>query len=452
MFPVTSTAAESLGGRTLPWALAIFAACLAASCAAELQGRIAWDAAACALFVVGLALGTRHWLTRGSGRIALFVAAAALGVGTLMGADPLRIAASAASMSSTIVLMLCIALLRPIFVEHRLDTALASVLARAPAPLRPAAILIAAAASSLGLSFGAVGVLGATLSRRADPAPAAAHATMRGLVLSMLIGPSTASVAAVMASFPGVSWGASLAIGAPLAGAGALIGAIMTRPIALAAGERETRTLRTALGVLAAEFVAALFAHLVLGLSMTLAISLASAAVAFGCIALWQRHDPAAALERADKRMRETWRSIMPETALFLACGLLVGLMQTPVIAEAAKHLAAATLPGGALGIGALLLAMPVASLFGIHPMVPFAVLSPVIPAALLGITDTGLYALWIVGFMLAMLVSPVSVLTMVTSVTFDLPGRALGVRGNGLFAAVLAAAATLLIAFLGKA
>ena len=82
----------------------------------------------------------------------------------------------------------------------------------------------------------------------------------------------------------------------------------------------------------------------------------------------------------------------------------------------------------------------------GIHPMVPFALLAPIVSAASLGITGVGLYAMWIVTFMLSMLLSPISVLTMVTVASFDIPSGLLGLRGNGVYAAAFAATATLAI------
>ena len=238
-------------------------------------------------------------------------------------------------------------------------------------------------------------------------------------------------------------------IGLPLALAGALLGGILARPIAIEMVERHAGKATTAVALLALELVAALLAHLAIGLSMTLAISLASAAVALGCMIFWSRHDVAGALERADAHLQERWQAAMPETALFLACGLLVGVMQVPALADAAKSLVAASLPGGIWGLATLLFALPLVTVAGIHPMVPFAVLSPIISAAALGISQVGLYAMWITVFMLSMLLSPVSILTMITTANFGISGRLLGLRGNGLYAAALAAASALLIALL---
>jgi hypothetical protein len=434
-----------VAGRSLPWAAAAFLAVLGASGAAELSGRRFWEMMATALLVAGLALGWRQWLPRKSGRVAVAITIAVAALGAA-GFDLVAIGAAAARMSSVIVLMLSVALLRPIFAERHLDAALAAKLAHVPAPLRPAAIVVAAALASLGLSFGAIGVLGATLGRRAAPETVAACAAMRGLVLSMLLGPSTASVAAVMAVYPHLSWGAALAIGLPLALVGGVLAGAMAPPLALAASEPRGRGALLAIALLLAELAMTLAAHLGLGLSMTLSIALAAAALAVAATLGWGWRDGGAALERLDARIAESWTSVMPESALFLACGLLIGVMQLPELALPARDAIAGLLPGGASTVVAVLVLVPLVTQAGIHPMVPFALLAPVLAESDLGISTAGVYAMWIVTFMLSMLLSPVSVLRMMTSTNFAVPSRLLGWRGNGAFAAAFAGASALAI------
>jgi len=136
----------------------------------------------------------------------------------------------------------------------------------------------------------------------------------------------------------------------------------------------------------------------------------------------------------------------MPESALFLACGLVIGVMQLPELALPLRDAVALVLPGGAWTVVAVLVLVPLVTQAGIHPMVPFAILAPVLADADLGISTAGLYAMWIVTFMLSMLLSPVSVLRMMTSTNFAVPSRLLGWRGNGGFAAAFAGASALLI------
>ena len=430
--------------RRVAPALATFAVVLCATSAAELTGSSTGYRVAALLIALGFVLD-RRWLQRASGKVALVLAGATVLIGVALGVAPARLAAAAAPMSDVVVLMLCIALLRPLFAERQLDQALLALLTRVPSRLRTLAIVLAACVTALGLSFGTIGVFGASLARRTSPEHVAPYATMRGLVLSMLLGPSTASVAAVMAMHPTVTWSASLRLGLPLVAAGALLGALRDtfrrgRLVIRAADARQSGGW-IALAVLAVQFALAAFAHAVLGLSMTLSIAVASAAVATGGTLWWGRHDLGDAVQRADARMVETWRLIMPEAGLFLASGLVVGLMQAPIMAEFARTAAVSILPPGLWGVVVILTAMPLVTAAGIHPIVPFALLSPAVSSAGLGISEAGLYTMWIVAFMLSMLVSPVSVLTMVTTTNFGVPVRVLGLRGHGLYAAGLAAA-----------
>ncbi|HVH81664.1 MAG TPA: hypothetical protein VM782_19845, partial [Stellaceae bacterium] len=155
-----TTATAVADRRELPWWLAGCGAALAASCAGEITGHVAYDAIAALLFVGGLAAGWRYWLTRPSGRLAVIVSIGALAVGFALAPDPSAIVASAARMSNVVVLMLCVALMRPVFADGQLDAALAATLSRLPARLRPAAVVVASCGAALGLSFGAVVVAG----------------------------------------------------------------------------------------------------------------------------------------------------------------------------------------------------------------------------------------------------------------------------------------------------
>ena len=425
--------------RRLPWSLGAFGVVLCACCAAEATGNSGWFDVAAVLFTLGFALGGRGWLTRASGKFGVSLAGAVLVIALALGVSPAAVLAPATRMSGVVALMLSIALVRPIFAQRRLDEALAALLARVPPLLRRPAVLLAACTGSLGLSFGAVGILGASLGRRTAPEHIAPCAAMRGLVLSMLIGPSTASVAAVMALHPDVGWGAALSVGLPLAAVGMLLGSSARQPLAVDADAGRSGGW-TALVILAAELAIAVFVHLVLGLSMTLAISVASAAIAVTCTLYWGHNDVGGALRRAERTMRETWCLLMPEAALFLASGLVVGLMQSPAVSHAVGLAADSALPSGMYGIATILIVVPLITVAGIHPIILFALLAPTVSSVMLGINELGLYTMWVVAFMLSMLLSPASVLTMVTVTNFGIPGRLLGLRGHGLYALALAA------------
>src|SRR6202453_1265469 len=215
--------------RGLPAHLAMLCVALVVALAAEVLNSAALYGVLAAAIAIGLVPTRKAWVGRRSGKIALVLAVGAI-LGTLaMGGDLVRIAAAASRMSDVIILILCVALIRPALAELKLDHAIAAMIALVPRPLRGCAVLLGVTIAGLGLSFGAVSVFGGSLRARTDDDAAVARAAMRGLSLSMILGPSPASVAAVMATFPGVGWGEALMVGLPIAFAGVVIGSFEAR-------------------------------------------------------------------------------------------------------------------------------------------------------------------------------------------------------------------------------
>src|ERR1700736_5738132 len=97
-----SVADASVGGRSAPWALAGFAAALAASCAAELTGNPTWTMPAAALFALGLGGGWRHWLGHTSGRGGVVAAGGAAIAAAILALHPADIVGTAARMSNVV--------------------------------------------------------------------------------------------------------------------------------------------------------------------------------------------------------------------------------------------------------------------------------------------------------------------------------------------------------------
>ena len=437
--------------RPFPVNLAALGVVLIVALLAETLQRPALYGVIAAAFAGGLALTREHWMGRRSGRIALFLATAAV-LGTVMtGGDLIRVATTAARMSDVIILILCVALIRPALAALKLDHAIAAMAARAPQPLRGCAILLGVAVFGLGLSFGAVSVFGGSLRGRTNHDVMAARAAMRGLSLSMLLGPSTASVAAVMAAYPQVGWGEALLIGLPIAFAGVALGSFGARTLTISAAPASRVELtRTILAILAVPAGAVLL-HLGFGISITLGISVSAVAVAMFLLICATRsaNDWPQALLRFDAQVSEAWAQASAETALFLACGLVLGAMREPVLAESARNFVVAFLPTGLPGLLFLTLAVPLITTLGIHPMALFAILGPVVTPALLNISEPCVFQAWIVAIGLSMVVSPASILTMTTVSGFGVPASALCLRGNGLYAFGLAIIATSLLVLL---
>jgi hypothetical protein len=446
---MTLVAAAGSRARTVPIGLCALLALLVITVAADTtSSRLGYGVVAGSL-AIGLLVAAPVWLRRRSGKIALILALGSLVAAVAVGADLPRVAASAARLSDALVLLLCVGLMRPGLAALQLDRAIAAQIARVPPRLRPAALVLGSACGALGGSFGAVATVGAALGDRATPPAVAARASMRGLVLSMLLGPSVASVAVVLALFPDVSWGRSLALGLPLAALGALFACVGQPRLSLPTSARTPWDgARAVIGLLAVPALAALLRYGA-GLSATVAITVGCATIALGALGFAHRAAPATAVSHAETQVRAAWRQATAEMALFLAAGLVIGVMREPVIAARAAELAG-LVPAGAPGVLCLLLVTPLAGAAGIHPMAVFAVLGPSVSAVQLGISDTGLYATWIIGVGLSMLVSPASILTLTAATAFGLPRECVGARANAVFGACFAVVSAITISLFG--
>ena len=444
--------------RRVPAHLLMLSGILGVALLAEFQrSAILYGVLAMGL-TIGLVPALKDWAGRRSGKLALLLAVGAI-LGTLaVGGNLLRIAVVASRMSEVVVLVLCVALIRPALVELRLDHAVAAMAARVPWPFRGGAVVLGVTIAGLGLSFGAVSVFGGSLRGRTGDDAIAARAAMQGLALSMILGPSNASVAAVMATFPGVAWGDALLVGLPIAVAGIVVGAIAGRRLTIAAEPASTGELTRAVVAILAVPTVAVALHLASGLSMTLAIAASAVLVAalllsfaIGGGAATERGGLTGMLLRSDRQVGEAWKQASAETALFLACGLFMGFMREPAVAEPARAFVAAVLPLGYAGLLVMMVGVPLASTLGIHPMAPFAILAPVLTPSVLGIAAPGVFQAWIVAIGLSLVVSPASILTVTTVSSFGVPAERLGLRWNGIYAASVAAIATGFLLFLSR-
>ena len=467
-YALIATASDAIGGpadfpasaagsalQGFPVHLVMLIGALGVALLAEARQSAAPYGVLATALALGLVPTRKNWVGRRSGKVAILLAIGAI-LGTLaVGGDLIHILVAASRMAVVIVLILCVALIRPALAELGLDHAVAAIAARAPRSLRGCAILLGVTIAGLGLSFGAVSIFGGSLRGRTDNDATAARAAMRGLALSMILGPSTASVAAVMAAYPHVGWGDALLVGLPIALAGIVIGSIAARHLTISAEPASARELTRAILAILAVPAAAVLLRLVIGLSMTLAIATAAVIVAVLLLTCAtraatrkQRGAMRQVLLRSDVQLGEAWAHAGAETALFLACGLVLGFMREPVIADAARAVFA-FVPRGYPGLLVMMVGVPLVTTLGIHPMALFAILAPVLTPAMLGMSEPGVFQAWIVAVGLSMIVSPASILTVTTVLSFGVPADRLCLRGNGLYAAGVAVIATCLLLIL---
>lgn len=420
----------------------------------------AWTAAVPALLFATLLLrAPSDWLNRRSGQVAAALATIAAILWISSGQDTASFLGGVLHFNDVIILLVALPLFRLVFTRSRLEGAVLSLLGGVTGPLRMVALLLSSWITAFGLSFGTIGVLGASLQGRSQPEAAVPGTIMRGVVLSMLLGPTTGSVAVVMATFPGVSWGQALALGLPLAAAGLALAALQRGDMALAGEDgtepapagRDGRTTTGGSARLLSLFAglaagSTLATHLLLDVSILASITLAALATATLWFSLVAPIGRGETLPVLDDHLDRVWRQLSPEIALFLACGLIASALEAPLYRDVIMEFAGLVNRPDWIGITAIVLGIPLLTVNGIHPMVPFSVLSGVVTAGGLGLTMPGLYTMWIVTFMLSMLVSPVSVLNLMTATSFRLSPWQLGIRTHALYALAFGTVAILFL------
>lgn len=396
------------------------------------------DALPAILFALGLFGRPLTWLCKRTGQIAIVMAIlAAVGWFFTNSIATTDFLIGASRYNGVIALLLCMPLLRLVFTRAKLEGAMLRLVCLVGCRLRLPALLATASCATLGLSFGTIGVLGACLNGRSRPTMAIPATIMRAVVVTMLWAPTTGSVAVVMATFPNISWGETLALALPLSLVALFLAAM--QPGSIEAENAPVCKEGGSLGRLG------LFVGLVLGatavahVGLSLPIIYAICVGAFVTTALWffvvERVGIWDAIVILDDHFRQTWTRLSPEVALFLACGLMT------LVAADASWLSyidlPSAVPAGAewLGLAVIIFGIPLFTVLGIHPLIPFTVLSSIVTASSLGLTDAGAYVMWIAMFMLSMLLSPVSVLNVTTAVSFSVPTGRLSLRTHWLYA-----------------
>lgn len=303
---------------------------------------------------------------------------------------------------SVIALLLGIALLQRAFRALDASELLRATLARADARWIGLILIALAALLALPLSLATVSIMTTLLAGVVTPPRDVARLSMRMVGLSMYLLPTTVASAAVHASIPGLHGADILALGIPLFLLGALLN-IRIRP-----------QLTQTRGALPSARPLALFALAFSGLFALclaggLAVPEAVGLSGLGVFALDARRR-GVALRASLLDAAQAAKGCSAEVILMFACGLLAcTLLRVGTGPSALLDLLRAlwAYPGAALGV--VLLLLPAVSVLGIHPLILFNVIFPLVDNSRLG-GPAAQYIAWVSMFMLAQLVSPVSI------------------------------------------
>ncbi|MBB4264479.1 hypothetical protein [Roseospira visakhapatnamensis] len=340
--------------------------------------------------------------------------------------------------SGVAAFLICMPLYAVLFRAGGLDRWMARTLLRVRGGLRVPALLACATVSTFGLSFGTIPVYGSALPGGSRPAAAALS---RGIVISMLLAPTTGSVAAVMAAYPTLGLPVILSATGPVAAFAFALGCLF-RHGSVAFAEATPNRKRTEPTDWTAPVLVAILLIGLLGLGVSLLPAIAWSGVVTYLV--WMRFQGRGRRWRravAGLRgvMNRSAARLAPEIMLFVATGWLAwalsGLtLPSDLGAPDAGGLLRPALPA------VILVAMAGIAMLGVHPMVVFGILHPLVAQIGTGLPPAAEYTVWLIGFVLALLLAPISVLTMTAAITSGLTPWQASVRLHGVYALCLGA------------
>lgn len=353
--------------------------------------------------VAGFSLLTYpYWHRRLPGQIALLMVAAE-GVIVLVSDSPIHIAAGLRRYQTVIELLSGIALLQQIGGRLGLQEVIRRYSHKIA--LRWRALVIGAGTALLAVPLGvaAIALVSAVLSTIATPRLASAKIAMRPVILVTLVLPTTITSATVSASLPRLSSGHVLLLGLPLF----LTGIASLAGIRLQVGKEESlpdsgRNKRI--------IVFGLGFFLILGVSLLLrfpipeGVALASL-VLYLVNAIWERRT----LMEVARQANSAFSKSSAEIILLFACGILAVLIVDVGDIPALHYLINTFWNNPWLAYSLLIFIMPLISAFGIHPLILFNLLFPIVNSAILG-GLTLQYLAWSAMFIASQLISPISI------------------------------------------
>ncbi len=332
---------------------------------------------------------------------------------------------------SVIALLFGIAMLQRAFKSLDVSPLLRAALSRADARWIGPLLMGLAALLALPLSLATVSILTTLLAGVVTQPRDVARLSMRMVGLTMYILPTTVASAAVHSSIPDLRAVDILALGVPLFLLGALLN-VRVRP-QLAQTSADTPSARP-MAMFALAFAALFALSLAGGLGVPEAVGIAGLGVFV--LDQYQRGPGwrAGLLDAA-----QAAKGCSAEVILMLACGLLACALLRAGAGPSALLDFMRTLwayPGAALCV--VLVLLPVVSAFGIHPLILFNVIFPLVDNSLLG-GPAAQYIAWVSMFMLAQLVSPVSISAILAASALDVSPAETSYKLHRRFAAALA-------------
>lgn len=407
----------------------------AAYLAGEIARFSAFTAIAAVLLMLALSMSVGSWITKRSGKLAIVVGGVSIGLLLTQG-DVAGALGKTGSYVGVVVLLLCVSLIKLPVREMSLETTVTGLLGAVRRQYRITTVMLSSTLLAPLLNLGTVALLGSLLRNKSEPPVSVPRAVTRGVGAAMLWSPTFAPTALIMMQFPEVPWTHTLPLAVPLVIVALVMslsdrGEVNVQSEALGHLPAARATIRKAVVLVGLIAGAMVVARAWIGMSITSAVSLGG----ITGVLIWYQIFGWKLAQRKQAVLRDhtelTWRQMSAEASLFLASGLLASVLQEPYWSQTLEPLSAWLNTSSWFSWGAIVLGVPLLTVAGIHPVVPYTILVHQVTAAGLGVEQTVLYMVWAVVWMLSLLLSPVSALNLSASISFGVSPWRVGVGAN---------------------
>jgi hypothetical protein len=344
--------------------------------------------------------------------------------------DAPQLLAAMGRFSPVMALLAGVSLFRHSLTRSGLAAVVSSRLITRPAGARNSVrVALATMALTLFTSQGAISMMGAVCGSQVRNRLGIARITMRSLCASMFILPTTVASASIAAAIPHLDSGAVLLFGMPLALF--VVAGAMTPRLDIGDGRSNACDANRLKPLVLAAMVAA-FGAICYVATDKLTWSFAFAMIAGYAFELLVLSGGKAAQALA-KEVPKSVDGIAPELLLLTASSLLIFTIQHADLAAYLPQVVRAPL-GNSYAVGVLLIGvLPAITMLGVHPMILFGIVFPLVDATVLGPTYVQ-YLAWTSMFVMSNLLSPVSICSILAATSLQMSSRETSYVSNWRF------------------
>lgn len=384
----------------------------------------------------GLLLSLSTWMRKSSAGWGIVLFGLAAISHTVLN-TPFDPASGTTRFSSVILLLLGIGILRKYLVNQNISHVIEHVLGQPRLKESPFPLFLLYSSLTFLLSLAVVPIVGILTRNTQLDHREHVRIAMRSVGSTMFIAPTTVGAAAVALMFPDLNWSKAAVIGMPLATAMLVLTCLRS---AGGGGEKQLpssgpvdlRWLYRLIGLFLSILMGAKFA---VGLTTVTAVALGVSLSG----ALSTIH--AQGLRVLIANAGETFNNSSAEILMFIACGTFFVALNSPEgslflqgAVKDASGILSITLIQGLVIVSAF----PLLSICGVHPMVLFTAFFPIFHS-LSTVENVIQYHWWIAMFVIAQLISPVSISAIAAASSIGLSPPKVSLRLHAGFALLLA-------------